>query len=93
MPNFMEVWSCTQNRKRLCRSRGFDYRARPTGKAPKGRYGKKQVCRVLRSFVTWTGLAAIGALALPAGILALLMAGIGGATDRLAAYLSSRVDE
>lgn len=48
---------------------------------------------MLRSFVTWTGLAAIGALALPAGILALLMAGIGGATDRLAAYLSSRVDE
>lgn len=51
---------------------------------------KRMIYKGLNRFVTWIGLAAAGLIAIPAGILLLLVLGIWTMVDRLAAYLERK---
>lgn len=57
------------------------------------KHKKRMVYKGLSRLVTGLGLAAVGLLAIPAGILFLLISGIWSATDWIAARLDQRGDE
>ncbi len=73
----------------LCRSR----RLTRSHVAEDRKYRKRLVYRSLSRLVAYIGLAVIGLLAIPAGLLVLLISGIWSATDRIAAYWEQKGGE
>ena len=61
-----------------------------TGAAAEKKRRKRIIYKGLSRFVTWVGLAAAGLIAIPAGILILLISGIWTVADRFAACLERK---
>jgi len=63
------------------------------GAAAEKKRRKRMIYKRLSRFVTWIGLGAAGLIAIPAGILILLISGIWTVADRFAAYLERKGDD